>query len=74
MHNTHYLHSLHFKSSSTGFKTYDVNDFVSRLRTQYQNENGVFDWAALGKKVSPKFNSTPSANFMYERGGKKREI
>lgn len=61
----------------TGFKTYEVNDFVSRLRSQYQrgaeddadedtNGAAVFNWADLGKRISPKFHSTPAANFMYE--------
>ena len=51
----------------TGFKTYEINDFVSRLRAQHQRQDGeaeVFDWMALGKRASPRFHSTPAANFM----------
>jgi hypothetical protein len=52
----------------TGFKTYDINDFVSRLRSQFQRDaeegDEVLNWLEFGKIISPKFHSTPAANFM----------
>ncbi len=57
----------------TAFKTYELNDFVSRLKSQYlpndENDDGSqvpqFDWSGLGKRVAPKFHSTPDIDFMY---------
>lgn len=56
----------------TAFKSYEVNEFISRLRSQWQGEeeepedtNRTFNWLELGKRVSGRFHSTPEADFMY---------
>jgi len=61
----------------TAFKSYDINDFISRVRAQLLGVNpqedvgltqdiepDTFDWIALGPKASTPFQSTKPIEFM----------